>query len=149
MLTTTAANQSTLNQELREFAEGMPVVIYRPTAPEAIAAVQPYFPDLVEQATYLPEFLDPVGIAVIVQIGPDLRISWSVADNDEAANRQREIYNQETYCKIRAALKIDYQWIIKIRPDFWGYDDDDLIQSAGRFLLSSEKPDCWILDLSD
>jgi hypothetical protein len=149
MLTKNPTNIAKLNDELREFAEDMPVIVVRPPREDLIAAVEPHFPELVEEATYLHEFLDPVGIAVIIQLGPDLRISWSVADSEDEAQLQLEKYSQPVYCKIRKALNIDYQWIIKVRPNFWGYDDDELIASSGSFNFLKEKPPCWIVNLSD
>ena len=149
MLTKNPTDIAKLNDELREFAEDMPVIVVRPPREDLIAAVEPHFPELVEEATYLHEFLDPVGISVIVRIGKDIIISWSVADNAEDAAEQVEKFSQPVYCEIRKALNIDYQWIIKVRPDFWGYDDDELIASSGSFNFLQEKPPCWIVNLSD
>jgi hypothetical protein len=147
MLTKNPTNIAKLNDELREFAEDMPVIVVRPPREDLIAAVEPHFPELVEEATYLHEFLDPVGIAVIVRIGKDIFISWSVADSAEEASEQVEKYSQPVYCEIRKALGIQYHWVVKVRPNFWGYDDNTVVERYGGFAQLPTKPDCWILDL--
>jgi hypothetical protein len=147
MLTKNPTDIAKLNDELREFAEDMPVIVVRPPREDLIAAVEPHFPELVEDATYLHEFLDPVGIAAIVRIGKDTTISWSVADNIEDASEQVVKYSQPVYREIRKALGIQYHWVVKVRPDFWGYDDNAIVERYGGFAQLATKPECWILDL--
>jgi hypothetical protein len=147
MLTKNPTDIAKLNDELREFAEDMPVIVVRPPREDLIAAVEPHFPKLVENATYLHEFLDPVGISVIVRIGKDIIISWSVADNAEDAAEQVEKFSQPVYCEIRKALGIQYHWVVKVRPDFWGYDDNEIVERHGGFAQLATKPECWILNL--
>jgi hypothetical protein len=147
MLTQELLTTSTLNNELREFAEEMPVIVYRLSSEEAVAAVEPYFPELVNNSTYLWEFLDPCGIVVIVQLNPEIRISWSVAITTEEAQSQLMRYSEPIYSEIRKSLNINYHWVIKVRPDFWGYDDDELIARSGSFFMMEPRPECWIIEL--
>ena len=147
MTTQSTTDYATLNQELREFAEDMPVIVIRPPREELIAAVEPHFPKLVEEATYLYEFLDPVGIVVIVRIGRDILISWSVADSPEEAEKQLQKYSQPVYREIRLSLGIQYHWIMRVRPGFWGYDDNNIVERYGDFRQINPRPECWILKL--
>jgi hypothetical protein len=146
MLTQEVLTTSTLNDELREFAEEMPVVVSRLTSDEVIAAIEPHFPELVRQAANLTELMDAVGLSAVVRLGADLFISWSTADNAEDAAAQRLRFSQPSYSQIRKSLGIQHHWIIKVRPDFWEYDDDKLIDGYGDF-RDDGSPECWILDL--
>jgi hypothetical protein len=147
MLTQESLTTSTLNDELREFAEEMPVVVSRLTKEEVIAAIEPCFPELVRQSASLTELMDAVGLSAVVRLGKDLFISWSVADNAEDAIAQLEKFSQPSYSQIRKTLGIQHHWVISVRPDFWGYDDDELIEGYGDFRIDN-KPECWILDLA-
>lgn len=147
MLTQETLTTSTLNDELREFAEEMPVIVSRLTSDNVIAAIEPCFPELVRQAASLAELMDAVGLSAVVRLGADLFISWSVADNDKDATEQLEKFSQSSYSQIRKSLGIQHQWVIKVRPDFWEYDDDKLIDGYGDF-RDDRSPECWILDLN-
>ena len=147
MLTQESLATSTLNDELREFAEEMPVIVSSLTLNEVIAAVEPYFPELIQVSKNQIELLDTVGLSAVVRLGADLFISWSVADNDKDAAEQLEKFSQSSYSEIRKSLGIKHHWVIKVRPDFWGYDDDELIDGYGHF-REDNKPECWLLDLA-
>ena len=147
MLTQEILTTSTLNDELREFAEEMPVVVSRLTSEKVTTAIKPHFPELVRQATNLTELMDAVGLSSVVRLGTDLFISWSVADNYKDAAEQLEKFSKPSYFQIRKSLGIQHHWVIKVRPDFWGYDDDELIEGYGDFRIDN-KPECWILDLA-
>ena len=147
MLTQEFLTTSTLNDELREFAEEMPVVVSRLTIDEVVTAVEPYCPELIQQTKSQTELMDAVGLSAVVKLGTDTFVSWSVADNDEEAVEQLEKYSQPSYSRIRKSLGIKHHWVIKVRPNFWGYDDDELIEGYGDFRID-KKPECWILDLA-
>jgi len=139
-----------LNDELREFSKTMPVVIEHPSLEAAQTAISPHFPDLLDRYHGAQELLDRVGIVVLIHIGhgiQDTWISWSVADTKESALEQVVKYSQSTYCEIRKALGIQYHWVVKVRPDFWGYDDNTIVERYGGFAQLPTKPECWILDL--
>jgi hypothetical protein len=146
MLTQEFLTTSTLNNELREFAEEMPVVFSYPTFEEAVLAIKPHFPELVKKAEDLTQLLDDVGIVVVEKLA-DLRISWSVADNSKDAEDQLSKYSQPVYSAIRKALNINHHWVVKVDPDFLGCSDDGLMDGYGIFRADGS-PECWILDLS-
>ena len=146
-------HQQQLNKELREFLEwNIGNLIYRPSADETNAAVSPQFPELVQKYQYIDEILDECGIVAISDIGSKkygthMRLSYSVADTDENAQEQLQKYSQPIYKKIRQALEIDHLWILKVEPDFWGYDPDALCEASLVFAHDLGKPECCIIEL--
>ena len=145
-------NQERLNQELREFFELYAGnMIFRPSADETIAAVEPHFPKLIEDANYIDEILEVCGIAVIADVGSkkygtDKRISYSVADNDADAQSQLEKYRDSPYKEIRAALKINYHWILRMDESFRFYNSNTLVEASIDFECFG-KPDICIIEL--
>ena len=148
MLTQDITDLSKLNNELRAFAESILVATYQPAHAETKAAVEPYFPEIVTSFKNSEQILDEVGLSVITQLGPNLRISWSVADNAADAAVQLEQYGQSEYRAIRKAFNINNHWVIQVRPNFWGYDDDQIINGHITFDETYGSPECWILNLS-
>jgi hypothetical protein len=154
MITTTkTTHQEKLNKEFREFMEWeIGGLLYHATGEEAVAAVEPHFPDFVEQTKYTDEILDEVGLVVIADLGSRKhgtheRISYSVADNDKDAQEQLEKYSKPVYKEIRKAFSIDYHWILKVRPDYWGYDPGALYEARVVFECHLGKPECCIIKL--
>ena len=154
MMTTEQAltNQARLNQELREFFELYASnMIFRPSADETIAAVEPHFPELVEDADHIDEILDDCGIAVIADIGSQKfetykRISCSVADNEADAQSQLEKYGNSPYKEIRVALNINYHWVLRMDESLRFYNSNTLVEASIDF-ESFEKPDICIIEL--
>jgi hypothetical protein len=146
-------HQQQLNKELREFLEwNIGRLIYHPNADEIVAAVEPHFSKLVEQSKYIDEILDEVGIVAIADLGSKKygtheRISYSVADNEKDAQEQLETYSQAVYKEIRNALGIDYHWVLKVYPDYWGYSSNALVEARMVFECDLGMPDCCILKL--
>ena len=147
MLTQESLTTSSLNDELREFAEDAQVTYDYPTYDEVVTAIKPYFPELVKQSENFTQLLESVGIVVVQKLWPKLVLSWSVADNKEEALKQVEKYSQPSYSQIRKSLNIDYHWIIKVRPNFWSYDTNELNERYGSFIELEHRPEAWIADL--
>jgi hypothetical protein len=146
-------HQEQLNKELREFlAYYIFQQLYYPNADETLAAVEPHFPELFEKYEYIDEILDECGIVAIEdqgskEHGNHMRISYSVADNDAEAQQQLEKYQQSVYKEIRKALEIEYHWILKVHPNFWGYDPDALYNALMVFVCDLGKPEICIIKL--
>jgi hypothetical protein len=146
-------HQEQLNKELREFLEyHIHSMIYRPNADKTIAAVEPYFPELVEKFDYIDEILDECGIVAITDIGSKKqgtheRISYSVADNDADAQHQLEKYSQPAYKEIRKALDIGYHWVLRIEESFRFYNSNTLVEAHMVFECDFGKPNVCVIEL--
>lgn len=138
-----------MNDELREFAQRMPVTLVEISIKEAIAAVAPHLPYLILECDYGPTLLDRVGLAVVVDMGQGfdpMRISWSASKTAEDAQYDREQYQQPEYKAIRKALGIDYHWVCQLFEGFLGDSDSVVVKGMGNFIAAG-KPECWVFDL--
>ena len=145
--------QELLNEELRGFlAEQLGGLIFHPSHEAAIAAVQPYLPELVEETFFVEKMLDDCGLVAIADLGSRKhgtheRISFSVADNDEDAQKQLEKYGQPSYWAIRKALEIDHHWILRMDESFSSYNSNTLVEAHIAFECDHKKAEICIIEL--
>lgn len=142
-------SQAELNEELRSYAERSPVFIVQPTMGEAIAAIEPHFPELVDKFDSAQELLDAVGLPVIVDISPNYkpkRISWSIVTSESDAEQQLKGYEQDTLNAIRTSLGINHHWIFLVPSKSLSiYDKEALVEGSIDFYCD-EEPNCWVFD---
>lgn len=141
--------QAEINDELRSYAERSPVSIVRPSMEEAIAAIEPHFPELVTEHGNAQDLLDAVGLPVITDISRNYkpkRISWSIVDCREDAEATLKKYNQPRFKAIRDQLGINYHWIFLVPSrSLLVCSDEKLMDGIGDF-REDGMPNCWIFD---
>lgn len=138
-----------LNNQLREFAELMPVTVVEVSLQDAISVVNPHFPEIAANESNQ-ALLDQVGLVVMTDIGKGfdpMCISWSAAHTNEEAHRQLEQYMQPEYKAIRKDLGIDYHWVCLFSSRLPGMSASSFVDVSGDFYGLDYKPECWICEL--
>ena len=148
-LMTISSLQAELNQELRDYAEEMGIIQVHPTLEDAIAAVNPHFPELISAHSSAEALLEELGFVIIRDMGQGFgpkRVSWSIAISEDEAHQQLQTYQQNSYQEIREALGIDFHWIFLVpRRDLFLCSMDELISASGGFRKVG-KPICWVVN---
>lgn len=138
-----------LNDELRKFAEIMPVTVIDVSSQDAISAIHPHFRGIADsESTQM--LLDQVGLVVVTDIGQGfdpMRISWSASQTNHEAHRQLEQYMQPEYRAIRKALAIDYHWVCLFSSRLLGMSASSFVDASGDFYVLDDRPECWICEL--
>lgn len=134
-----------INEWIREYARIAGPKLLHPTVEEVTGAIKDHFPELIASNLDLDQLLDTVGIQVIAD-HKDYRIAWLGTDKKEEADKLLYKFQQPSYSDVRRKLKIDYLWILNLRPNL-GHSRNDIFEADVDFSLIENKPECIIINL--